>query len=263
MEYHFSDGEGSEQAMSGLAVIGGSGFASMPELEILESVPASTAYGEPSAPLIRGRIEDSELWFLARHGGGHTIPPHRVNYRANIRALADAGVDSIVALGAVGGIAADCGPLAVCIPDQLIDYTHGRDASFFDGGDGGVVHVDFTSPFSPSLRRLLVETAGAVGVAIRDGGVYGVTQGPRLETAAEVRRMERDGCDLVGMTAMPEAVLARELGISYATLAFVVNWAAGKTAGEIGMAEINANIAHCADSIRRVLVGLAARLAPA
>ncbi len=245
--------------MGDLAIIGGSGFSSMPELEILDSRAVDTRYGSPSAHLIRGRLAGSDVVFLPRHGSGHAIPPHRINYRANIQALADAGVDRVVALAAVGGIADDCGPLALCIPDQLVDYTHGRENTFYDGIDNDVVHVDFSYPYSASLRRQLLDAARERGLAIRDGGTYAATQGPRLETVAEIRRLQRDGCDLVGMTAMPEAALARERGIAYATLAFVVNWAAGKSDGEIGMEEINANLARCAADVRGLLVALASQ----
>jgi len=248
--------------MGYLAIIGGSGFATMPELEILDARSVDTRYGSPSAQLIRGRLAEDDVVFLPRHGSGHAIPPHRINYRANIQALADAGVDRIVALAAVGGIADDCGPLVLCVPDQLIDYTLGRDSTFHDGIDGDVVHVDFSYPYSASMRRQLLDSARENGLAVRDGGTYAVTQGPRLETVAEIRRLQRDGCDLVGMTAMPEAALARERGIAYATLAFVVNWAAGKCDGEIGMDEINANLARCAEDVRRVLVTLASQPPP-
>jgi len=247
--------------MSRLAIIGGSGFAAMPELEIIDTRPVQTRFGAPSAELVRGRLAGLDLVFLPRHGPEHSIPPHRINYRANVQALGDARVDRILALAAVGGIAEDCAPRVLCVPDQIIDYTHGRDGSFYDGSDGGVVHVDFSFPFSEPLRRLLLESARATGVPVRDGGTYGVTQGPRLETAAEIRRLRRDGCDLVGMTAMPEAVLARELGIEYATLAFVVNWAAGLSEGEIGMDEINANLEQCTADVERLLVAVASRLA--
>jgi 5'-methylthioadenosine phosphorylase/5'-methylthioinosine phosphorylase len=251
--------------MSHLAIIGGSGFAAMSKLEIVDSRPVETDYGQPSAHLIRGRLAGRELLFLPRHGAGHAIPPHRINYRANIQALYDAGAERIVALAAVGGISEDCGPLTLCIPDQIIDYTHGRESTFHDGlsgdgnadGHGDVVHVDFSYPYSARLRRQLSDAARDADLTIRDGGTYGVTQGPRLETVAEIARLQRDGCDLVGMTAMPEAVLARELGMRYATLAFVVNWAAGKSDGIIGMDEINANLDRCATDIYRLLISLA------
>jgi len=249
--------------MSHLAIIGGSGFATMSKLEVADSRPVETDYGHPSAHLIRGRLAGREILFLPRHGASHAIPPHRINYRANIQALFDAGADRIVALAAVGGIAEDCGPLTLCIPDQIIDYTHGRENTFYDGlgakGGGDLVHVDFSYPYSARLRRQLSDAARDIDLPIRDGGTYGVTQGPRLETVAEICRLQRDGCDLVGMTAMPEAVLARELGMCYATLAFVVNWAAGKAQGTINMDEINANLDQCATDIDRLLISLTAQ----
>ena len=255
--------------MGHLAIIGGSDFAAMSKLEVVESHPVETRYGQPSGQLIHGRLAGRELLFLPRHGAGHAIPPHRINYRANIQALRDAGADRIVALAAVGGIAEDCAPLTLCIPDQIIDYTHGRESTYFeeaghdgagDGEGGGVMHVDFSYPYSASLRRQLSDAARAADLTLRDGGTYGVTQGPRLETVAEIARLQRDGCDLVGMTAMPEAVLARELDMHYATLAFVVNWAAGKSDGLIGMDEINANLDRSATDIYRLLVSLASQL---
>lgn len=242
-----------------VAIIGGSGFAGLPGLVEDQRQVVATPFGPTSAPLLRGRLAGRPLLFLARHGEGHALPPHRVNYRANVAALADAGADRIVALGAVGGIAPFCAPGTLVIPDQLIDYTHGRAATFHDGGDSGVVHVDFSRPYDEPLRRALIEAGGAAGVPMHDGGTYGVTQGPRLETAAEIARLRRDGCDLVGMTALPEAALARERGVAYATLAFVVNWAAGVGIGEIAMDEIDRNIGHCAPAIGRVLAAFAQR----
>ncbi|MGB5833464.1 MAG: S-methyl-5'-thioinosine phosphorylase [Thiohalocapsa sp.] len=247
--------------MGHLAIIGGSGFASISSLEVLDARPVQTRYGSPSAPLLRGRLAGLDVLFLARHGAGHGIPPHRINYRANIQALFDAGADRIVALAAVGGIAEGCGPLALCVPDQIIDYTQGRESTFHDGTKGEVVHVDFSFPYSAVLRQHLLHAAQAAGLTLRDGGTYGVTQGPRLETVAEIGRMQRDGCAVVGMTAMPEAILARERDMQYATLAFVVNWAAGKFDGLIGMDEINANLDRCAGDIECLLVSLASRLA--
>ncbi len=243
--------------MSVLAIIGGSGFGDFPGLEVRSSQPVETRFGTTSAPLVEGDLGGHPIWFLARHGVGHRVPPHQINYRANIQALADAGCTAIVGLGAVGGIHAAYGPGTLCVPDQLIDYSYGRAHSFFDGGDQGVEHVDFTQPFAESMRRALLGAASAAEIPLYDGGTYGVSQGPRLETAAEIRRMARDGCDLVGMTAMPEAALARELGIDYATLAFVVNWGAGRSDESITMDAINAQIGRCADDICSLLAVLA------
>lgn len=241
-----------------LGIIGGSGFTALPDVEVSQRVWADTAYGAPSAELLTLRHSGNEFCFLPRHGAGHSIPPHAINYRANVQALADRGVTDIVALGAVGGIAADCGPLRLCVPDQLVDYTWGRLGTFYDGADGDVVHVDFTAPFAPALRERLLAAGADLGMQVRAGGTYGVTQGPRLETAAEIRRLERDGCDFVGMTAMPEAALARERGLNYALLAFVVNWAAGKAEGALRMEEIEANLARCRDDVQRLLLTLVA-----
>jgi purine nucleoside phosphorylase len=185
-----------------------------------------------------------KLLFLHRHGGqGRPIPPHRVNYRANLWALRELGATRILGVNAVGGIGA-MQPGSLVIPDQIIDYTWGREHSFDDGASGTLLHVDFTQPYDAALRATLLEAAGAAGVPSRDGAVMAVVQGPRLETAAEVQRFARDGCDLIGMTGMPEAALARELAIPYAAICMVVNAAAG-----LGQKEITL------DDIRRVLDG--------
>ena len=210
------------------AVVGGSGLARIAVLTDVRDESVATPYGEPSAPLVFGKLGGHEIVFLARHGATHSLPPHRINYRANIDALRQAGVRGILALATVGGIAARFGPGTLAVPDQLIDYTHGRAATFYDGGDAPVVHVDFTQPYTPALRARLLAAAQTCGEAIVDGGVYACAQGPRLETAAEIERFARDGADLVGMTGMPEAALAREAGLPYATLAVVVNHAAGR-----------------------------------
>jgi 5'-methylthioadenosine phosphorylase len=211
-----------------LAIIGGSGLTRLSTLAVAHREVVRTPYGEPSSALIFGQIAGRDVVFLARHGHGHTIPPHRVNYRANLWALKHRGVDAILAVASVGAIASACAPGDLVLPNQLIDYTSGRQGTFFDGEDRAVVHVDFTHPYSAELRARCLAAARAAGVAVHDGGVYGAVSGPRLETAAEIDRMERDGATLVGMTGMPEAVLARELGIAYAVLAVVVNHAAGR-----------------------------------
>lgn len=243
--------------MSKLAIIGGSGFAAMPGLQVLDREQPDTPYGPPSAPVIRGLLGGAEILFLPRHGSGHSLPPHRIEYRANLWALDACGARWVVGLGAVGGIGGSYGPRVLAVPDQIIDYTYGRAHSFHDGDGGEVVHIDFTRPYCEDLRQSLLGAARDAEFAVVDGGTLGVTQGPRLETAAEVVRLERDGCDLVGMTGMPEAALAKELGLCYASLAFVVNWAAGKATDEIRMEEIEANITACSAEIGRILVALA------
>jgi 5'-methylthioadenosine phosphorylase len=210
-----------------LAIIGGSGLTRLSTLAVAHREVVRTPYGEPSSALLFGQIAGHDVVFLARHGHGHTIPPHRVNYRANLWALKERGATAVLAVASVGGIR-DALPGALLLPDQLIDYTHGRDATFFDGGDQRVVHIDFTHPYDDALRAKCLAAAATAGIAIADGGVYASVAGPRLETAAEIDRLERDGATLVGMTGMPEAALARELELPYAAIAVVVNHAAGR-----------------------------------
>lgn len=226
-----------------IAIIGGTGLTELEGLRLSEEKKYPTPWGEPSAPLLFGQFGRSRIVFLARHGNPHRKPPHQVNYRANLWALREAGVEQVLAVNAVGGISAETGPARLIVPDQLIDYTYGRGHTFFEGDSlEHVTHVDLTEPYDREVRRGLVEAALRRGIPVKDGGVYGCTQGPRLETAAEIRRLERDGCDLVGMTGMPEAALAAELQLRYGCLALSVNWAAGKTEGIITMAEIGAAI---------------------
>ncbi|EGV31441.1 methylthioadenosine phosphorylase [Thiorhodococcus drewsii AZ1] len=244
--------------MSLLAIIGGSGFSGLSSLAVLDAQSVETPFGETSAPVTRGRLGDSEVLFLPRHGASHHLPPHRINYRANLWALRQCGAERVVALAAVGGITERFGPAALAVPDQIVDYTYGREHTLYDGMADGVEHIDVTEPYCESLRQSLIDACGRVGCGIVPGGTYGATQGPRLETAAEIRRYERDGCDMVGMTGMPEATLARELGLCYASFAFVVNWAAGKSGTVITMKEIEDNVALCSERILEVLLALTA-----
>jgi 5'-methylthioadenosine phosphorylase len=218
-----------------LAIIGGSGLTQLASLEVTFRKAARTPYGEPSGALTFGKLRGRDVAFLARHGYGHTIPPHEVNYRANIWALREEGAAEIVSVASVGGIRADLGPGTLVIPHQIIDYTWGRRSTFFEGGDVSVSHVDFTRPYSEPLRQKLLAAARACGEPLLDGAVYAATQGPRLETAAEIDRLERDGADVVGMTGMPEAALARELDLPYAAIAVVVNHAAGRGESRTGI----------------------------
>jgi 5'-methylthioadenosine phosphorylase len=221
-----------------LAIIGGTGLTNLANLQITRREVVRTPYGEPSGHLSYGQIafdgRQAEVIFLARHGYGHTIPPHEVNYRANIWALHSVGVTRILAVNSVGGVSAAMGPGVIAVPDQLVDYTWGRKHTMFEG-DAPVTHIDFTFPFCATARQLYLDAAAAVGIAVAGQGVLGVTQGPRLETLAEVNRMERDGCTLVGMTSLPEASLAREMGLSYATLALSMNHAAGRGSSSAGI----------------------------
>ncbi|MDF1821833.1 MAG: S-methyl-5'-thioinosine phosphorylase [Alcanivoracaceae bacterium] len=240
-----------------LAFIGGTGLTQMPSLELVGEHSASTRWGEASAPVQEGVLAGQKVLFLARHGNPHVLLPHQVNYRANLAALKNAGASAIVAANAVGGITERCGSGALVVPDQLIDYTWGRDSTYFDDRSGPVTHVDFSWPFDTALRLQLVDAFEQLQLEPVNGGVYGATQGPRLETAAEIERMERDGCDIVGMTGMPEAVLARELELPYAMLSLVVNPAAGKADREITMAEIEAVLHKGMDAVHAVLAKLA------
>lgn len=211
-----------------LAIIGGSGLAQLAGLEVTQRRALQTPYGEPSGELSFGRLRGRPLVFLARHGDQHSIPPHQVNYRANLWALSESGALAVVAVAAVGSIRADLKPGDLVFPDQIIDYTWGRQSTFHEGPGASVEHVDFTEPYDQALRDRLRKAAAAIGSRVSDRAVYAATQGPRLESAAEINRLERDGADVVGMTGMPEAALARELALPYAAINVVANYAAGR-----------------------------------
>ena len=238
-----------------LGIIGGSLLTRLASLEGTRRVVVRTPYGEPSAALTFGRIRGRDVVFLARHGYGNTIPPHEVNYCANVWALHAQQVKNVVAVAAVGGIRSDLGPGMLAVPDQIIDYTHGRQATYFSRTDHTVTHIDFTHPYCESLRQQLIRAAGAAGEAVADRATYAATQGPRLETAAEINRLERDGADIVGMTGMPEAALAREIGLCYAALAVVVNPAAGRGASQEGirLADISEVSQRAVGRVRAIL----------
>ena len=240
--------------MTVYAIIGGTGLTQLPGLTLDEELQIETPWGAPSAPVLKGRYAGKSVLFLARHGHPHRIAPHQVNYRANLWALQQAGAESILAVNAVGGIHSAMGGGHLCVPDQIIDYTYGREHTFFEGEDlEHVTHIDFSYPYDEALRHELNEALSVLGFEHSPAGVYGATQGPRLETVAEIARMERDGCDIVGMTGMPEASLARELNLPYACLALVVNPAAGKSSGIITMAEIEAELVGGMDKVKQVL----------
>jgi 5'-methylthioinosine phosphorylase len=238
-----------------LAIIGGSGMAQLSCLEISHRQIIRTPYGEPSGPLTFGKINNQEIVFLARHGHGHTIPPHAINYRANLWALHSLKPTCVIAVAAVGGIHEDLTPSRMVIPNQIIDYTYGRAFTFFDDTDRPVTHIDFTNPYCQVTREALLEAAKKANETIVDGGVYAATQGPRLETAAEINRLERDGADMVGMTGMPETALARELGLNYATIAIVANSAAGRgtNVSAVPLKEIYAVLDEAMVGVRNVL----------
>lgn len=204
----------------------GSGWEHLPGAD--PGAMVETAYGKPSAPVHRLQFGEIQVLTLARHGEGHSLPPHVINYRANVVALKVLGADAVIGLNTVGVVTDLRESGQIAIPDQLLDYTWGREHTIYDGRRGKVEHIDFTEPFSEGLRRDLLAAAARAGVDCHDGGVYAATQGPRLETAAEVDRLERDGADYIGMTAMPEAAIAREVGVDYASIAMIVNRAAGR-----------------------------------
>ena len=240
--------------MTELAIIGGTGLSQLGEMRIEQRQSVVTPWGEPSAPVLHGVIAGRQVTFLPRHGSGHTIPPHQVNYRANLWALRDLGVRQVIAVNAVGGIRDDLQPGTLAVPDQVIDYTWGRSHTYFEGADRPVRHVDFTRPYSDAIRARLIDAGARAGVAMVDGGTYGATQGPRLESAAEIARMARDGCAMVGMTGMPEAALARELDLEYACCAVVVNCAAGR-GGDI-QEELDLYLDHGMAAVRLLLESL-------
>lgn len=241
-----------------LGIIGGSGLSQLANLDVSRREVVRTAYGEPSGPFTFGRIGCQDVVFIARHGYGHTIPPHLVNYRANISALQRIGVEQIVSVASVGAIRADLSPGSLVVPHQIIDYTWGREASFQLDDDTPVVHIDFTHPYAEPVRQMLLDAARQLGEPVADGAVYAATQGPRLETAAEINRLANDGADIVGMTGMPEAGLARELGIPYAALCVVANWAAGRGDAVHGIAfdRLEATLQSAMQRVRNVIAHL-------
>jgi 5'-methylthioinosine phosphorylase len=211
-----------------IAIIGGSGLTQLANLAITHRQIVRTPYGQPSGPLTFGRMGENEVVFLARHGYGHTLAPHEINYRANIWALHAQGVTRVLSVCTVGGIAKALASGSISVPDQIIDYTWGRPSTYFEGAEQPVTHIDFTYPYCEETRAMAMAAARDAGIEVHDGGTYAAVQGPRLETKAEIDRFERDGATMVGMTGMPEASLARELQLSYAALAVCVNAAAGR-----------------------------------
>jgi 5'-methylthioadenosine phosphorylase len=238
-----------------LAIIGGSGLTKLASLEVRRRKVARTPYGDPSGAITFGRVGTKDVLFLARHGYGHTIAPHEVNYRANLWALKQAGAAEIVSVASVGGIRNDIWPGTILLPHQVIDYTWGRSSTFYEGPGAPVNHIDFTEPYSRAMRERLILAAAAAGERIIDGGVYAATQGPRLETAAEINRLQRDGADVVGMTGMPEAALAREIGLEYAAIAVVANYAAGRGDSEhaVALDRIQTVLDEAMGRVRRVI----------
>lgn len=246
--------------MTKIAIIGGTGLTSIQGLEITNREIVQTPFGEPSGPLVQGIFSGNKVYFLPRHGVGHTIPPHKVNYRANIWALKNLGVEQVISINAVGGIRKDMQPANLVIPDQIIDYTVSRINTFFEEGLNKVVHIDFTEPFCEELRQSIINAAKIDSIKVINEGTYASTQGPRLETAAEINRLEKDGCDLVGMTCMPEAALAREKELCYASISVVANLAAGRGTDELNMDVIQKNLNDGMLQVRKLLEAVIPRL---
>jgi 5'-methylthioadenosine phosphorylase len=244
-----------------IAVIGGSGLTQLANLEITRRQIVRTPFGEPSGPLTFGRIGGNDVVFLARHGYGHTLAPHEINYRANLWALQEKGATRVIAVCSVGGIAPQLSAGTIALPDQIIDYTWGRTSTFFEGAEQPVTHIDFTYPYDEAMRADLLESARAVNEPLVDGGTYAAVQGPRLETKAEIDRLERDGATMVGMTGMPEAALARELKLAYGALAVVVNPAAGRgsSARSVSFEEIGHVVEQTMARVRRIVAAMVER----
>jgi 5'-methylthioinosine phosphorylase len=238
-----------------LAIIGGRGLTQLANLKITHQQVMRTPYGEPSGAFLFGMLSHHEVIFLARHGYGHTIPPHLVNYRANLWVLREQGASKVISVATVGGIRADLKPGVIVVPDQIIDYTHGRDATFFEARDKPFSNADFTFPYSSTLRNHILRSAKTAQQPCVDGGVYAATQGPRLDSIAEINRYERDGADMVGMTGMPETALAKELGLDYAAIAVVANYAAGRgdSATGISIESVNAVATAAMERVRSIL----------
>ncbi len=239
--------------MAKLAIIGGSGLTQFDDLEVQSQEVVETDWGEPSAAIAVGYLDGHEVLFLSRHGNAHRIPPHMINYRANLMALHHLGADRIIAVAVVGGIATPYKPGTIAIPKQIIDYTSTRGQTFYEHDLEEVVHVDFTHPYDESLRKILVRAAAETGIYVVPYGVYGAMQGPRFETASEIERMARDGCEMVGMTGMPEAVLARELSMAYAHCVLVVNPAAGRIDAPITAQKIRDHLQSGMIKVRAIL----------
>jgi len=250
--------------MAKLAIIGGTGLSNINEIKSIRHQVFATPYGEPSGPFTIGELAGCEVVFLPRHGYNHRIPPHQINYRANIWALRELGIKRVLAIGAVTAVRPGLHPGDLLVPDQIIDYTHNRGATFYEGDLTAVTHIDFRYPYAQPLREAFLRTASALDVPIHDGGVYGARQGPRLETLAEVHKISQDGCDVIGMTGMPEAALAREAALDYAALNVLINSAAADQATErLSISEMNDTFRDSMDTVRAMLVYMLAHRDPA
>ncbi len=244
-------------AANKIGIIGGSGFSFFDSFEATRQEKVETPYGSPSSALTEGKVGGENVVVIFRHGEGHSILPHAVNYRANLWALRQAGAEAVIALATVGGIGRQCHPGTIVIPDQILDYTHSREHTF-SPLDGELFHIDFTEPYCSQLRQIMVECAERLDTAVIPSGTYAATQGPRFESAAEIRKFEKDGAHIVGMTGMPEAALAREIRICYASIALVVNYAAGRSGNRISVEEIREAYDQATRKVHTLLAGVIA-----
>ncbi len=245
-----------------MAVIGGSGFYEIDGLADVHSVEIDTPFGPPSDSIVLGSLGDTRIAFLSRHGAGHRLLPSELPQRANIWALASLGVDHIVSVSAVGSLREEIAPLHMVVPDQLIDKTHGRSSTFF--GRGVVAHIAFDAPFCPTLSATIAAKADAAGVTVHRGGTYVVMEGPAFSTRAESELHRTWGASVIGMTALPEAKLAREAGICYATLACVTDydtWHADhdSVSVELVLRNLRSNVANARSIVAGVASSLPAR----
>ena len=240
----------------GLAIIGGTGLYQMGEGVGAERLTVNTRYG----PCQVERLDAGgvEVAFLARHGFDHSVPPHRVNYRANIAGLRELGVTSILASAAVGSISEQLPPGSLALLSQFLDFTRGRASTFFDGDGGEVKHVDVTDPYCPHLRGELAATAAALGEKLHPEATYVCAEGPRFETPAEIRMFRQLGAVVVGMTSVPEVVLAREAGMCYAAIALVTNWAAGVSPEPVRHGDVSSFMAKHTARLRALFATAAA-----
>lgn len=238
--------------MSKIGVIGGSGLYEIKGFVLKKKRTISTPYGKPSDQYLTGTMGKTEIIFLPRHGSHHNIPPHMINYRANIWGFRKLGVDRILSISAAGGINKGLKPGDIVISDQILDMTKERKSTYYDGKEG-VIHIDFTEPYCPELRRILLKAGRQKRLSLKNGGTYVAVEGPRLETASEIKSFSILGGDIVGMTGMPEAALARELEICYAGISVVANYAAGISRRKLTVAEVMEAMKDSTEKIKDLL----------
>jgi 5'-methylthioadenosine phosphorylase len=243
-----------------IAIIGGTGVYDPGILNDIQEEIVATPFGKVRALI--GKYQDREVVFVPRHGEKHSVPPHKINYRANIWSLRELGVERVIATAAVGSLNSDMKPTDLVMVDQFLDFTRGREQSFYEGGETGVFHVDVTNPYCRELRQVLFRNAKDLGMNVHFNGTYICTEGPRFETAAEIRMYRLLRGDVVGMTSVPEVVLARELGICYATIGMVTNYAAGISPTPLTHSEVIEVMAQNMANLRKLIMGSITMMQP-